>query len=581
MQTIKDYSYRSLAVTKMEANSIPLYISNYGYRVWPGYRCAGNLYTFYIHIKDISITWNLDTRIKKHYIEYKGYEMMLWVLKQILYKEEKFHMGWNYDRPIKKLYIDGINTLIPFYFISQLIITNYSLYIDWKYRYMNIFMKLQTKNKEIEEIFLLYRAKLNEKNRDQLNNICINNITEIRLKDKNKKNKVKAVDVEVEREWQKKKQKWSNLFYARDLKQYKIQDLVKQLDKRKKRKKNKKLYLDLEEHSAYWRWRSVELKWKKYNKWYNLLYHKYKKIELKFMLNLMSELKKIGSVEYIISSKYNRKLQNLLSKALKRKNESILIDLVKMLYPFFNEVMTKLCDTLLLCFRKRQKIKNMSFIEALDKKTSNGKEAFDKWKMVLAKIRQKIWCIRGRFYIIKLVKYLNYVNPSKANKKFLFSDKLFLKYYIMYRNKEKMNKSVKYLCYLFEKKYNLKAILNEIVQKNKNASLIANPTDNELNELIANAQIHALPSFNNTGIKLKLINALYNGRHCVVNDEAVEGSGLEDACHIGTTSMAIPSIITQLFYHSFGEEEIGLRKKLLGQIFNNKANARQLIQLIW
>lgn len=119
------------------------------------------------------------------------------------------------------------------------------------------------------------------------------------------------------------------------------------------------------------------------------------------------------------------------------------------------------------------------------------------------------------------------------------------------------------------------------VQKNKNASLVANPTDNELNELIAKAQIHVLPSFNNTGIKLKLINALYNGRHCVVNDEAVEGSGLEDACHIGTTSMAIASIITQLYHHPFGEEEISLRKKLLGQIFNNKANARQLIQLIW
>jgi len=119
------------------------------------------------------------------------------------------------------------------------------------------------------------------------------------------------------------------------------------------------------------------------------------------------------------------------------------------------------------------------------------------------------------------------------------------------------------------------------VQKNKNASLVANPTDNELNELIEKAQIHVLPSFNNTGIKLKLINALYNGRHCVVNDEAVEGSGLEDACHIGTTSMAIASIITQLYHHPFGEEEINLRKKLLGQIFNNKANARQLIQLIW
>ena len=74
------------------------------------------------------------------------------------------------------------------------------------------------------------------------------------------------------------------------------------------------------------------------------------------------------------------------------------------------------------------------------------------------------------------------------------------------------------------------------VQRNKNASIVSNPSDAELNDLIAKAQIHVLPSFNKTGIKLKLINALYNGRHCVVNDEAVEGSGLEDACHIGTTS---------------------------------------------
>jgi len=119
------------------------------------------------------------------------------------------------------------------------------------------------------------------------------------------------------------------------------------------------------------------------------------------------------------------------------------------------------------------------------------------------------------------------------------------------------------------------------VSKYKNVQLVSNPSDEELNDLISKAQIHVLPSFNTTGIKLKLINALYNGRHCVVNDEAVEGSGLEDACHIGTTSNAIASIITQLYHHNFGEEEINLRKKLLGQIFNNKTNARQLIQLIW
>ena len=119
------------------------------------------------------------------------------------------------------------------------------------------------------------------------------------------------------------------------------------------------------------------------------------------------------------------------------------------------------------------------------------------------------------------------------------------------------------------------------VRKNNNISIVSNPSDAELDELIAKAQIHVLPSFNKTGIKLKLINALYNGRHCVVNDEAVEGSGFEDACHIGTTSKAMASIITQLYHHPFGEEEISLRKKLLGKIFNNKANAQQLIALIW
>ena len=67
----------------------------------------------------------------------------------------------------------------------------------------------------------------------------------------------------------------------------------------------------------------------------------------------------------------------------------------------------------------------------------------------------------------------------------------------------------------------------------------------------------------------------------MVNDDAVIGSGLEDACHIGTTSNAIASIITQLYHHPFSEEEIKLRKRLLGQIFNKKENAQRLIQLIW
>jgi hypothetical protein len=119
------------------------------------------------------------------------------------------------------------------------------------------------------------------------------------------------------------------------------------------------------------------------------------------------------------------------------------------------------------------------------------------------------------------------------------------------------------------------------VKKFKHCKIVINPADAELNELIKNAHINVLPSFNSTGIKLKIINALYNGRHCVVNDAAVDGSGLEDACHVGTNAVAFASIITQLYQQPFAGEEITLRNKILPVIFDIRANARRLIQWIW
>ena len=53
-----------------------------------------------------------------------------------------------------------------------------------------------------------------------------------------------------------------------------------------------------------------------------------------------------------------------------------------------------------------------------------------------------------------------------------------------------------------------------------------------MQDLIGKAHINVLPSFNATGIKLKLVNALFNGRHCLVNEATAEGSGLESACFV-------------------------------------------------
>ncbi len=100
-------------------------------------------------------------------------------------------------------------------------------------------------------------------------------------------------------------------------------------------------------------------------------------------------------------------------------------------------------------------------------------------------------------------------------------------------------------------------------------------------DLIAKAQIHVLPSFNSTGVKLKLLNALFCGRHCVVNEEMVELTGLEEACHIAGNADGFKSILIQLFHRPFSEDEIQIRKGLLNQHYDNVLNAERLIRWIW
>lgn len=117
---------------------------------------------------------------------------------------------------------------------------------------------------------------------------------------------------------------------------------------------------------------------------------------------------------------------------------------------------------------------------------------------------------------------------------------------------------------------------------NKNTTcLIANPDEDEMQDLIAKAHIIIIPSYNSTGIKLKLINALFNGRHCIVNKQTVEGTSLEKFCHIADDSNAFKSKIIQLYGRPFSSEETLVRHQILGNMFNNDANARQVVKWIW
>ncbi|MHA4842649.1 mannosyltransferase [Flavitalea antarctica] len=119
------------------------------------------------------------------------------------------------------------------------------------------------------------------------------------------------------------------------------------------------------------------------------------------------------------------------------------------------------------------------------------------------------------------------------------------------------------------------------VKTKSNICVVANPDDQEMGDLISKAQINILPSMNDTGVKLKLLNVLYNGRHAVVNDATVKGTGFESACHVAGNASGFKSIVTQLYHRPFTEDETILRSHLLQDVFNNQKNAERLIRWIW
>lgn len=120
--------------------------------------------------------------------------------------------------------------------------------------------------------------------------------------------------------------------------------------------------------------------------------------------------------------------------------------------------------------------------------------------------------------------------------------------------------------------------LKREIQKHDNIQLKENVSTIEIEDLIKNAQVNVLPTFQPTGIKLKLLSALYNGRFCIVNPEMVENKGLEQLCIISKDATSWKKNIVDVFSKEFTSTEIEKRNKILKSSFDNLSNAEKLIR---
>lgn len=123
--------------------------------------------------------------------------------------------------------------------------------------------------------------------------------------------------------------------------------------------------------------------------------------------------------------------------------------------------------------------------------------------------------------------------------------------------------------------------LKSEIAKSGQVRLVENPDDAEMNRLIREAHIHVLPSFNRTGIKIKLLLALCQGRFIITNEAGVAGTPFRELCTMANTGPAFKYSVEKLREQEFTIKELDKRKRVLLQEFDNAKNVEKLMQLLF
>jgi Glycosyl transferases group 1 len=122
--------------------------------------------------------------------------------------------------------------------------------------------------------------------------------------------------------------------------------------------------------------------------------------------------------------------------------------------------------------------------------------------------------------------------------------------------------------------------LIEIAKQYENVTIVANPSEKVMNEMIQNAQINVVLSLQKSGMKLKLLNALYRGRFCIVNNKIIDNTGLETLCYVKNISKDIAATVESLMNVQFSQKQIDERKILLEKTFSNRKNAKKIMEIL-
>jgi len=113
--------------------------------------------------------------------------------------------------------------------------------------------------------------------------------------------------------------------------------------------------------------------------------------------------------------------------------------------------------------------------------------------------------------------------------------------------------------------------------KYDNIRVRGNLSDGRMAELIETAHINCLLSNHDSGMKLKLLNALFKGRYCLVNDEMVAGNGLAEFCVVANSAGMYQERVIEMMNKEYPQSEVDRRKATLETQFSCLENAKKIL----
>ena len=124
------------------------------------------------------------------------------------------------------------------------------------------------------------------------------------------------------------------------------------------------------------------------------------------------------------------------------------------------------------------------------------------------------------------------------------------------------------------------AWLTRLGAERTNIRFVHNPSDDQMISLIQEAHVNIMVTFQPTGLKLKLLNALFCGRFCLVNPHMVAGTSLNELCHLASDPVGFKEKISFLFNQDFEEALIKQRALVLMKHYSNQNNCKLLLEIL-